>query len=173
LSAFRADAPDMTPPTASTQVPIPGSSVSGSPPLSISVTLLDMGSGIDENSIALSLDGEALEHKFDSATGSITYTTPFTATQLPLKDGWHEIKLVAMDWKGNQLKSDWTFMVDNTLPKPRVHVPVTKASKTPKTPGTKPSDTNSNQPPVLLPPGADVGGATPPPPPPMPDAPTF
>jgi hypothetical protein len=35
----------------------------------------------------------------------------------PLADGRHTIKIQAADWKGNMSELEWTFLVDNTLPR--------------------------------------------------------
>lgn len=134
LSAFRGDAPDNAGPMVNTLSPAPGGVISGGPPVSISAVITDIGSGVDPDSVVLTLDGAQVEHKFSVADGKVTYETPVTETQVPLKNGRHQISVAARDWKGNTLDYTWSFTVDNSLPKPR-----TRAQTKPGlvTPGTR------------------------------------
>ena len=65
--------------------------------------------------------------------------TPVTETQVPLKNGRHEIAVTARDWKGNALDYSWSFTVDNSLPRPRI--------KAQTTPGPVPEVPAAGQPP--------------------------
>ncbi len=123
LYCFRPDAPDNDAPEIFFLTPSPGMQVSGSPPLKMSATIEDRGSGIVPDSISMLLDGQPVEHKFDPDSGTVSYSTPLGAMQTPLQDGRHEITVQALDWKGNALNFTWSFVVDNSLPKPRVRAP--------------------------------------------------
>ncbi len=125
LSAFRADAADNAAPQINTLSPAPGGVISGGPPVNISAIITDMGSGIDPDSVVLTLDGGAVEHTFSVPDGKVTYSTPVTETQVPLKNGRHQIAVNARDWKGNALDYSWSFTVDNSLPKPRIKAQTT------------------------------------------------
>ncbi len=177
LTAFRTQAPDQTPPIAYNLTPAPGLHVSGSPPLKMSAVLEDAATGIDETSTVLSLKGpngvgQPLEQNYDPATGVVSYTTPYDKTAKPLEAGAWELSLVARDWKGNELRTSWGFVVDNSLPAPKVRVPTVRKPKPPEQMAPA-QDTGStienrrgrgerNED------GGDFGGETPPPPPPPP-----
>jgi hypothetical protein len=110
--------------------------VSGSPPLKMSAAIEDRGSGIVPDSISMLLDGQPVEHKFDPDSGTVSYSTPLGAMQTPLQDGRHEITVQALDWKGNALNFTWSFVVDNSLPKPRVRAPRPAAPAPTRTTGS-------------------------------------
>lgn len=166
LRAFKPEAPDQVPPEYSGLTPIPGTPVSGSPPLRMGVTIQDRGSGIDPASVKLLLDGEETESEYNIATGEVTYATPYEESQVPLTDGRHEIRIVARDWVGNELNFGWSFVVDNSLPKPRVIRRAPTPRATPESPAPPSPDGR----------GGDRwrdrdGDVAPPPPPPPPPAP--
>lgn len=179
LRCFRADAPDNTPPDVYSLTPSPGISVSGSPPLKISSIISDEGSGVDDSSIVLSLDGDAVEHVYDPASGAVSYATPYSATQTALQDGRHTLVLIAKDWKGNEVKANWSFVVDNTMPKPRVRPAKAPEKRQPRDRGNRGEPENSSPPAPTIPnwrdrnrgDGGEGGVPPPPPPPPMPGPP--
>ncbi len=123
LYCFRPEAPDTDAPEIFFLTPSPGMQVSGSPPLRMSAAVEDFGSGIVPDSVVMLLDGQPVEHKFDPDSGTVSYSTPLGAMQTPLQDGRHEVTVQALDWKGNALNFTWSFVVDNSLPKPRVRAP--------------------------------------------------
>ncbi len=148
LRAFRPESPDGRPADVYSLTPSPGMQVSGSPPLKMSCKIVDEGSGIDPESIKLLLDGNEVEHKYEPDTGLISYSTPLTGTQTPLVDGRHVLTVQALDWKGNLLDYSWSFVVDNSLPKPRIATPKPAAPRTRTTGPSAPGSTG----------GRDTGG---------------
>lgn len=115
LLAFSMDSPDSTPPRVETVRPLRNFLMPGSPPVEISALVKDLGSGIKEDTIKLTLDGETLEHDVIPERGVIWYKTPRDARLIPLSNGRHVASLTVEDWAGNKTYEEWTFMVDNTL----------------------------------------------------------
>ncbi|MCC6485399.1 MAG: PQQ-binding-like beta-propeller repeat protein [Armatimonadetes bacterium] len=177
LTAFRTQAPDQTPPVAYSLTPAPGTRVSGSPPLKMSAVVTDAATGVDEGSISLSLKGpggatQTLEADYEPATGVVSYATPYDKTAKPMEAGTWELTLVAGDWKGNELRTNWSFIVDNSLPAPKVRVVAPRRPKPAQT--NEPAADAANQ---TLDrrsrrdgghDAGEFGGDTPPPPPPPP-----
>jgi outer membrane protein assembly factor BamB len=135
LTAFSADAMDVTPPVITAPKPDRGSVINGTPPLTISAYLWDEGSGINPDTLAVTLDGQPLEMSgvpydqksatvktgivYDPVKRRLEYNTaPTVAGQkaTPLPNGHHTVKIEVADWKGNIGTLEWSFMVDNTLP---------------------------------------------------------
>lgn len=148
LRAFRPESPDGRAADVYSLTPSPGMQVSGSPPLKMSCKIVDEGSGIDPESIKLLLDGNEVEHTYEPDTGTIKYSTPATGTQTPLVDGRHVLTVQALDWRGNLLDYSWSFVVDNSLPKPRIATPKPAAPRARPTGTTAPGATG----------GRDSGG---------------
>ena len=120
LSAFRADAPDGTGPLTDIVYPLPGQSVNGNPPLVVAATVLDPGSGLDPDSIKLTLDGKEVAAQYDANRNLVIYATRPSGKIIdpPLSAGRHSVTISASDWKGNVSEDEWSFVVDNSLPKP-------------------------------------------------------
>jgi hypothetical protein len=119
--------------------PARGTRINGLPPLAISATLWDAGTGIRPESLKLMLDGRPMDpskQRYDERAGQktgvlydpvqrrIVYTSPRTEagqTASALQNGRHVVQVEATDWKGNTSTFEWSFVVDNTLPvRPRV-----------------------------------------------------
>ena len=137
MHCFRTDASDDYAPEVANVEPQVGSSMNGSPPIDITAGISDLGSGIDESSIQVSIDGTAVEHTYDFAKSLVKYQTPATQPIRPLREGPHEITLAAKDWKGNKLETKWSFIVDNTM-RPRV-VPKASGGKVKTEPKGRPT----------------------------------
>ncbi len=116
------------PPRISDLIPEMGTVINGTPPIKISAKIVDYGSGVDPESVVLSLDGHALPKRpsgfnnqdkpgyhYEMLTGVIKYETPVTQPIRPLADGRHIITVTAKDWAGNSITKSWSFVVDNSL----------------------------------------------------------
>ncbi|MEN6371121.1 MAG: PQQ-binding-like beta-propeller repeat protein [Armatimonadota bacterium] len=187
LRCFKNDAPDNTSPKLYNVMPHLGTAMSGHPPIQISAILYDESTGINPDSIQLLLDEEKVDYTFDPSTMKISYITPITSPVRPLSDGRHILTIIADDWKGNEIKHTWSFVVDNSMPPPKVVVkdktkikkpvtrpqpPVPSVSTTPAAPGgsTNPgggpgSSPNPGQGPGSQPSPGAWGGDGPPSPP--------
>jgi outer membrane protein assembly factor BamB len=132
LSSFRSDALDSAPPVISELQPDMGIVVNGTPPFHFEAKVVDEGSGIDPNSIKISVDGqgapkrpeggsgadEKTGYKFDTHTSMLEYDiyAPSAASTVrPLSEGRHTVTITAADWKGNVATKSWTFTVDNSV----------------------------------------------------------
>jgi len=121
LSAFRKDAPDQTGPLLSVIYPMPGQAVNGGPGLVLAAKVTDPGSGLDDSSLQMMLDDQKVEPSFDLTRNMVYYQTKSkgkiveTAT---IPNGRHTVTIVAKDYKGNEQKETWSFVVDNGLPRP-------------------------------------------------------
>lgn len=143
LCAFRADAPDSTPPQISGLVPEMGVVINGEPPVRFEATIVDEGSGVNPSSVKLMIDEQSIPRRpegrenedkpgftFDPLTSRLEYSTPrptSAAAVQPLADGRHTVTVVAADWKGNTATREWSFGVDNSLA--RVESPRTTRSR--------------------------------------------
>ncbi len=103
---------DTTPPTLTPISPVAGTSVSPRPIISAYVTdstLLppSLGSGVDQASIKLSIDGTLVAHKYATYIDGrgIVYYQPSTT----LTGGPHTVTLEADDKGGNHVVTSWSF----------------------------------------------------------------
>lgn len=117
LHAFRADIPDSTPPQVTYLFPPRDHLMNGTPPVDIAARILDMGSGIREDSISMLLDGEPVDFTYREDRGLVHFRTVVTQPIQPLRDGQHTVALTAVDWSGNKLDTTWCFTANNRIPK--------------------------------------------------------
>lgn len=147
LTCFTADAPDYEGPVFTSPRPTQGTVMNGYPPISFSIFMWDEGTGIDPDSIELSLDGRPLprsttswELKVADRDGWIynplrrilTYTLPKAPegqVETPLPDGPHIVQIRAADWRGNEAARSWNFVVDNRIPRNAVAVKPTTGKR--------------------------------------------
>ena len=102
----------------------PGKSqiVPGVGPIYFAAQMDDVGSGIDPNSIAVSINDKPLEAArvaYSRTNGVLTVTLVDTAKNDPaLTDGLKKIVVTAKDYAGNTTNFSTNFLVDNTAPAP-------------------------------------------------------
>jgi outer membrane protein assembly factor BamB len=182
LNVFAADATDVTPPTITGPKPDRGTTLNGSPPLTISAYLWDEGSGINTDTVAVYLDGQLMETSkdpydkkgsavkvgvvYDPVKRTVEYNTAPTvagqkATALP--DGHHAVKVEAADWRGNVGTLEWTFVVDNKLPPRPRRQPATNTTGQPGSTGSRSGPGGYGPPGSTGPPGSygNRSGTTP------------
>ena len=97
-------------------VPVPGT-----PPISISLSLLDTGSGVDPSSIQVKLDGDSVDSKqiiYNPRQGLLWYVYDPKGAAASLPNGVHNLAISAADWKCNVTAAQVSFTVDNSLPPP-------------------------------------------------------
>lgn len=178
LHCFTPDAADNVAPVAFGMAPASGTAMSGAPPIKMSASLYDVGSGVDPGSVSMLLDGQPVasldKPLFDPTTGVVSYETPMGDTEkraVTLKDGLHTITVIAKDYAGNEIKSDWILITDSSLPPPRRTTPVADPGKKTKEPPKK-TETPRTPPNFPGPPNqGNQGNMEMPPPPPPPPAP--
>jgi outer membrane protein assembly factor BamB len=131
--------------------PRPGKGVvmNGAPPITIGAYMWDEGSGINPDTVEVLLDGKPIDMDpdayndktkseqrkgwtYDPLRRMLRYNTPKAEKGQPeqmLLNGRHKVQLQAADWKGNFSSLEWTFVVDNSLPRNAI------ATTKPKTTG--------------------------------------
>lgn len=96
----------------------------------------DLGSGLDRESIKISLDGQELDAVYDIATRLVYYrTTARTGANTAMSNGRHNVTLSVKDYRGNVREENWSFTVDNSLPATRDFQAPTAPRARPGTPG--------------------------------------
>jgi len=93
--------------------------VPGTPPLYLSVRVVDYGCGVDPASIQMSMDNQRLDIIYDADEGLAWFmhgAEGRAAAALP--NGKHNVVIRAADWLGNQAAAQLSFTIDNSLPPP-------------------------------------------------------
>lgn len=98
---------DTTAPTISNTEPV---GLGNDPQPEISATVHDLGVGIDETSLKLTVDGTERAATYDAETGKVSWQAPL------LDDGKHVVKLEVADALGNKSSETWEFVIDTTPP---------------------------------------------------------
>jgi outer membrane protein assembly factor BamB len=102
LYAFSPKSIDAQGPSMIAISPQEGQTIRGWPPITLRVNIFDEGSGLDESSISVALDGEAKECKFDTTNGICTVEIKAVeGREQPLPDGPHTLKISAKDAFGH------------------------------------------------------------------------
>jgi hypothetical protein len=121
VDAFKAaGGEDITPPTISDLTPAAGAFVNTGTP-TISATVTD-ASGIDEDSIVMTVDEDIVDHSYDSGTGIVSNITT------TLAEGSHTVALEVSDTEGNSATESWAFTVDTMPPAQVTDLTVTTVS---------------------------------------------
>ncbi len=92
--------------------------VPGSPPLAVSVEIIDSGTGLDPKGVTMEMDGTLLETTYDSQQGLLWYIYAPRGAAGALGNGIRNIVISARDWAGNEAKAQMSFTVDNSLEPP-------------------------------------------------------
>ena len=168
LHCFSPDAPDSDAPEIYRTVPKTGLALSGAPPIKMSATLYDTGSGVDLSTVTMQLDHQPVDAKIDYMASTISYKTDVGDPNKPVRslpNGVHTITVTAKDYAGNIATKEWFFIADSSLPPPKR---VKTEGKRTKAPGSKSADQNSKEYHDSQQNQAPEENSPPPPPPPMP-----
>jgi hypothetical protein len=120
MLAFSPEAPDRTAPLVWGETPDRTRELSGRPPITYLVSVADDGSGIDPNSIVMTVDGQRVNPTYDEYRGYIYYKIEASRAGShepvqPLPSGRHEVRVELADWMGNKAVHDWSFQVNNNI----------------------------------------------------------
>jgi len=114
---------DLTPPTVKMLFPNAGEQVSGLPPLILLFKVEDDNSGINRDTLKVSVEGRDLDYTF-TKEGLVLVRFSLSASNggsvnnnRPLQDGRHVFTVTVSDWMGNEGKTDFALLIDNLLPK--------------------------------------------------------
>ncbi|MBC7805463.1 MAG: PQQ-binding-like beta-propeller repeat protein [Akkermansiaceae bacterium] len=125
LSAFRPDAPDTSAPLLTGRYPQPAQSIFGGPGMVVTGTVFDPGSGLDTDSIKMTIDGIEVTTGYNTSLNLAYYQRKSSGKQVDnsasLPNGRHTVTLSAKDYKGNVLNETWSFVVDNNMKPPTVN----------------------------------------------------
>lgn len=150
LSAFRPDAPDTSAPLLTGRYPQPAQAIFGGPGMVVTGTVLDPGSGLDTDTIKMTIDGIEVTTGYNTSLNLAYYQRKSSGRQVDnaasLSNGRHTVTLTAKDYKGNVLNETWSFVVDNNLKPPTVNydgpkkpAPRPGGISVPRPPGGKPT----------------------------------
>lgn len=98
--------------------------VSGRAPIQFVVELRDAGSGVDPDSIQVSLNNQELPKTalspFSDTSGRLLVTLVESKGRAAtsLEDGLYNVVIKARDYRGNEMNYTGNFLVDNTVPSP-------------------------------------------------------
>ncbi len=130
--------------------------VPGSPPLAVSVEIMDSGTGLDPKGLTMEMDGTLLETTYDSQRGLLWYIYAPRGAAGALGNGIRNIVISARDWAGNEAKAQMSFTVDNSLEPPGPTEPEAGQPGGPGAggmPGGPPGAEGMPGPPGAMPPG--------------------
>ncbi len=132
--------------------------VPGRGPFYFAAQIDDVGSGINAKTLQVSLDGTPVDPKnvdFDATSGILTVTLIDPAKGgTSFADGSKSLNIIALDYAGNTLSSQFDFMVDNTVNPPKSRP--TRGGNRGRG-GGDPNDPNTNADPTE-PEGGNLGG---------------
>jgi outer membrane protein assembly factor BamB len=98
-------------------------SVPGRGPFYFAAGIDDVGSGIDPQSVRVSLDGTPVDAKnvdFNAPSGTLTVTLLDDKTGgANFPDGQKTLTITGRDYAGNLLEASFNFFIDNTAPSPQ------------------------------------------------------
>ncbi len=93
--------------------------IPGTPPITISVAVDDVGSGVNPEGIETYLDDKKQDFTYDPETGVVWVDyQPTGKAGVALKNGVHWVTFSVPDWQGNVTQAHVDFLVDNNLPPP-------------------------------------------------------
>jgi outer membrane protein assembly factor BamB len=115
LHCFTSNGVDAGPPNIESETPLPATEMNGTPPILMGAIVSDEGSGINADTIKMTLDGNPVDATYHANTGWVTYRTKVTQPVEPLQEGRHTVTLTVSDWKGNTASRTWSFVIDNKL----------------------------------------------------------
>lgn len=106
---------DLTPPSAEMLWPNEGDQISGQAPLQMVFHIEDLGSGINHDTVSMTVNGQPQNIDLDK-DGYIRYSITTGGANRPLRNGRTTIVITASDWLGNTMTKTYALTVDNTLP---------------------------------------------------------
>lgn len=106
---------DLTPPDAKLIWPNSGDQVSGRAPMELIMQLNDDGSGINFNSVVVTINGKNYIHEIDKEQYIHIRVINGSKENPPLVDGRAKISITVSDWMGNSKTANFVLSIDNLL----------------------------------------------------------
>lgn len=107
---------DLTAPEAKMVWPNSGDQVSGRPPMELVFSAEDVGSGINYDSIQVTINDKPYIHEIDKSDRIRIKILTGSKDNLPIKDGRASILVTVKDWMGNSTTAKFVLSIDNLLP---------------------------------------------------------
>ncbi|MGC9318411.1 MAG: PQQ-binding-like beta-propeller repeat protein [Armatimonadota bacterium] len=92
--------------------------IPGTPPIYLSLKLTDEGSGVDPDSVAVTINGERADFSYDATEGLIWYMYAPRGAAANLSNGVKIVRFEASDWRGNSTVRIVSFTINNRLNPP-------------------------------------------------------
>ncbi len=126
--------------------------IPGTPPIFLSLMLTDEGSGVNPDSVKVTLNGERADYTYDPREGLIWFIYDPRGAAANLSNGVKIIVFEATDWRGNRAAQVVSMTINNRLEPPEPPRPVqpTFEGGMPGMPGEMPPEA---MPPEMVPPG--------------------
>ncbi len=127
--------------------------IPGSPPLFLSLMLTDEGSGVDPDTVAVTVNGEAADFTYDATEGLLWYIYDPRGAAANLSNGVKEILFEATDWRGNRAARVISMTIDNRLEPPEPPRQQQQMGPGMLEPGMEPGMMEPGMEPGMMPPG--------------------
>jgi outer membrane protein assembly factor BamB len=107
---------DLTPPDVTLGWPNAGDQVSGRAPMELVFILSDAGSGVNMDSLKVTINGNPYIHEIDREGRLRIKIVSSAGPNFPLPDGRARITVAVSDWMENNTAANFVLSIDNTLP---------------------------------------------------------
>lgn len=94
--------------------------IPGTPPIYLSLQLTDEGSGVDPESVSVTINGERADFTYDAIEGLVWYIYAPRGAAANLSNGVKVIEFSATDWRGNTARRYVSMTIDNRLNPPEL-----------------------------------------------------
>lgn len=98
--------------------------IPGTPPIFLSLLVRDEGSGINSDTVRVTVNGEPADFSYDAKENLLWYIYDPRGTATNLSNGVKLVLLEATDWRGNRTARVVSFTVNNRLKPPEPPRPV-------------------------------------------------
>jgi hypothetical protein len=113
---------DLTSPDIRMVYPNPGDQFSNQPPVDVAFQLEDEGSGINRDSVLVTVDGQKVDFSL-TRDGLVMVKFTNDGKNRVLPDGRKVFKVAAIDWMGNERVREFVLTLDATIARPGAKAP--------------------------------------------------
>jgi hypothetical protein len=106
---------DLTPPNVEMLWPFAGNEIAGKAPMEMIFKLEDLGIGINPESVKVTVNSKEYVHRLTN-DGFLSVLVITRGANPQIANGRATISVTASDWLGNQIKKDFSIVIDNSLP---------------------------------------------------------
>lgn len=105
---------DLTPPNVEMLWPFAGNEIAGKAPMEMIFKLEDLGIGINPDSVKVTVNNKEYVHRLTN-DGFLSILIITRGANPQIANGRATISVTASDWLGNQIKKDFSIVIDNSL----------------------------------------------------------